>query len=52
MTCIPVGTYTISRNNLKGHYLKIKRLFLDISLHFLNVHKIYTILKKKMSILA
>ena len=43
---------TISRNNFKRHYLKNKRLFADFSLHFGNVHEIYNILKKKMSILA
>ena len=43
---------TISRNKLKRPYLKNKRLFVDFLLHFLNVHAIYNILKKKMSILA
>ena len=43
---------TISRNKFKRHYLKNKRLFLDFLLHFWNVHEIYNILKKKMSILA
>ena len=43
---------TISRNNFKRHYLKNKRLFADFLLHFCNVHEIYNILKKKMSILA
>ena len=43
---------TISRNNFKRHYLKNKRLFVDILLHFGNVPEIYKILKKKMSILA
>ena len=42
----------ISRNNFKRHYLKNKRLFVDFLLHFGNVHEIYNILKKKMSILA
>ena len=44
--------WTISRNKFKPHYLKNKRLFVDILLHFWNVHAIYNILKKKMSILA
>ena len=43
---------TISRNKFKRHYLKNKRLFVDFLLHFWNVHEIYNILKKKMSILA
>ena len=46
MTNIPVGTCTISRNDLKRHYLKNKRLFLDFLLHFWNVHETYKILKK------
>ena len=43
---------TISRNKLKRHYLKNKRLSVDVLFHFWNVHEIYNILKKKMSILA
>ena len=43
---------TISRNKFKRHYLKNKRLFVDFLLHFWNVHAIYNISKKKMSILA
>ena len=43
---------TISRNKFKRHYLKNKRLFVDFLLHFGNVHEIYNILKKNMSILA
>ena len=43
---------TISRNKFKRHYLKNKRHFADFLLHFGNVHEIYNILKKKMSILA
>ena len=43
---------TISRNNFKRDYLKNKRLFVDFLYHFGNVHEIYNILKKKMSILA
>ena len=43
---------TISRNNLKRHYLKNKRLFADFLFHFWNLHEIYNILKKKRSILA
>ena len=43
---------TILRHKYKPHYLKNKRLFVDFLLHFWNVHAIYNILKKKMSILA
>ena len=43
---------TISRNKFKRHYLKNKSLFVYFLLHFWNVHEIYNILKKKMSILA
>ena len=43
---------TISRHKFKRHYLKNKRLFADFLLHFRNVHEIYNIFKKKMSILA
>ena len=44
--------FTISRNKFKRHYLKNKRLFVDVLLHIWNMHAIYNILKKKMSILA
>ena len=47
MTSIPVETCRISRENLKRHYLKSKRRFLDFFLHFQNVHEIENILKKK-----
>ena len=43
---------TISNKKFKRHYLKNKKIFLDFFLHFLNVHEIQNILKKKMSILA
>ena len=43
---------TISRNKYKPNYLKNKRLFANFLLHFWNMHAIYNILKKKMSILA
>ena len=36
----PVAMCTISRNKLKRHYLKSKRLFMDFLLHFWNVHEI------------
>ena len=43
---------TISRNKIKRHYLNNNRLFLDFLFHFWNVHEIYNILEKKISILA
>ena len=43
---------TIWSNKFKRHYLKNKTLFVHFLLHFWNVHDIYNILKKKMSILA
>ena len=43
---------TISRNKFKRNYLKSKTHFLNLLLHFWNVHEIQNILKKKMSILA
>ena len=43
---------TLSCNKFKRHYLKIKSLFVDFLLHFLNVYEIENILKKNMSILA
>ena len=43
---------TISRNKFKRHYLKNKRLSADVLFHFWNVHEIWNILEKKMSILA
>ena len=52
MTSIPVGTFRISSNNFKRHYLEKKRLFLDFLLDFRNVHEISNILKKIRSILG
>ena len=52
MTSIPVAISRFSDNNFKCLYLKKERLFFDFFLHFLNVHEIYNILKKKKSILA
>ena len=43
---------TISRNKFKRHYLKNKRFFAYFLLHFWNVHEIWNILQKKVSILA
>ena len=44
--------YTISRNKFKRNYLKNMRLFDNFLLHAWNVHAIWNILKKNMSILA
>ena len=52
MTSIPVAISRIYRNNFKRHYLRNKRFFQDFLLYFWNVHEIYSIFKKKMSILA
>ena len=52
MTSIPAAIWTIFCNNFKRYYLKNGRLFLDILLHFSNVHEIYNILEKTMSVLA
>ena len=43
---------TISRNKFKRHYLKNKRFSEDVLFHFWNVHEIWNIVKKKMTILA
>ena len=43
---------TISRKKFKRHYLINKWIFADFLLDFWNVHEIYNILKKKLSILA
>ena len=47
MTSIPAAICSISRNNLKHHYLRNKRLFLYFLLHFWKLHEIYSIFKKK-----
>ena len=52
MTSIPAAICRIFCNNFKRFYLKNARLFLDILFHFWNVHKIWNILKKRMSVLA
>ena len=52
MTSIPSATCRIYRNIFKRYYLRNIRFFLDFLLHIWTVHEIYTILKKKMSILA
>ena len=52
MTSVPAAICRIFCNNFKRYYLKNGRLFLDFLLHFRNVHEIYHILKKMMSVLA
>ena len=52
MTSIPAAICRIYHNNFKRFYLRNKRIFLDFWLHFWNVHEIYGIFKKTMSILA
>ena len=52
MTSIPAAICRIFCNNFKRLFLKNGRLFLDFLFHFWNVHKIYNILKKRMSYLA
>ena len=52
MATIPAALCRIYRNNFKRHYLRTKTFFLDLLLHFGNVHEICSIFKKRMSILA
>ena len=52
MTSIPATMWRIHGNNFKRHYLKNKALFPDYLLRFWNVHEIWSIFKKEMSILA
>ena len=52
MTSIPIAIWTIFCNNFKRYYLKNGRVFPDILLDFCNVHEIYNIFKKTMSVLA
>ena len=47
MTGIAAAISRIYSNNFKRHYLRNKRLFLDILLHFRNVHEVWSIFKKK-----
>ena len=51
MTSIQAAICGIYRNNLKRYYLRNKTLLLDFLMHFWNVHEIYSIFKKEMSIL-
>ena len=52
MTSVPAAICRIFCNNFERYYLKNGRLFLDFLLHFWNVHKIWNIWKKRMSVLA
>ena len=52
MASIPAAICGIYGNNFKRHYIKNKTFFLDFLLHFWNVHEIWSIFEKKMSILA
>ena len=52
MTSIRAAICRIFSNNFKRFYLKNGILFLDFLLHFWNVHKIWNIWKKRMSVLA
>ena len=52
MTSIPAAICRIFGNNFKRYYLKNGSLFLDFLLHFWNVHEIYNIFKKRMSVVA
>ena len=47
MTSTPTAICRIFRNNFKRHYLRNKRFFLDLLLHFWNVHEISSIFKEK-----
>ena len=52
MRSIPAAICRIFCNNFKRFDLKNGRLFLDFLSHFWRVHKIYKILKKRMSVQA
>ena len=52
MTSIPAAISRIYRNIFKRHYLKNEILLLIFLLYFWNDHEIWSIFKKKMSILA
>ena len=52
MKRIPVAKCRFSNNKFKRLYLKKEKLFVDLFLHFWNVHEIENILKKEKSILA
>ena len=52
MTSIFGAICKIFSNNFKRFYLKKRNFFLDFLFHFLNLHKISNILKKRMRVLA
>ena len=52
MASIPAAICKIFYNNFKPFYLKNARLFLEFLLNFWNVHEIYNIFKKSMSVLG
>ena len=52
MTSIHSAICRIFCNNFKRYYVKNGTLFLDFLLKFWNMHEIYNILKKRMSVLA
>ena len=52
MTSIPAAICGTYRNNFERQQLRKKTLFLDFLMIFWYVHEIYSIFKKKMSILA
>ena len=52
MTSIPAAICRVYRKYFKRDYLQNKILFPDFLLHFWNLHEIWSIFKKKMSILA
>ena len=52
MTSISAAISRIYGNNFKRHYLKNEISFVIFLLYFWNEHEIWSILKKKMSVLA
>ena len=49
MTSIPARICRTYRKDLKRHYLRSKRVFLDLLLHFWNVPQISSIFRKDES---
>ena len=47
MTSILAGICKNYRNNFKRHYIRSKRLYLNLLLHFWNVNEISSMFKKK-----
>ena len=52
MTSILFLTETIQRNQFRRNYLKNKKLFLNVFLHFRDRHEILNICEKKMTFIA